>query len=245
MEVIPALDLRGGCAVHADGGDRSRYPVVEGVLGSGADPVALAARFRDRLGCATVYVADLDAITGLGHARDVIARLAATGLAVMVDAGVRTPGAAAALLDAGATRVVVALETLRSMDELGAIIRAVGPERVTFSLDLRAGQPIAASPALGRSAPVALAASAAEQGARQLIVLDLARVGQGLGAPLDLLRRLRAQLPGAALIAGGGIAGPDDLDALSAIGCAAAIVGTAIHRGLITRADIARLAVPR
>src|SRR5690554_3811659 len=220
MEVIPALDLRGGCAVHADGGDRSRYPVVEGVLGSGADPVALATGFRDRLGCATVYVADLDAIAGLGHARDVIARLAATGLAVMVDAGVRTPDAAAALLEAGAARVVVALETLRSMDELGAIIRAVGAERVTFSLDLRAGQPIAASPALGRSAPVALAASAAEQGARQLIVLDLARVGQGLGAPLDLLRRLRAQLPGAALIAGGGIAGPDDLDALSAIGCA-------------------------
>jgi len=245
MEVIPALDLRGGCAVHADGGDRSRYPVVEGVLGSGTDPVALATGFRDRLGCATVYVADLDAIAGLGHAHDVIARLAAAGLAVMMDAGIRTPDAAAALLDAGAARVVVALETLRSMDELGAVVRAVGPECVTFSLDLRAGRPIATSPGLARSTPLALAAAAAEQGARQLIVLDLARVGQGLGPPLDLLRRVRARLPGAAVIAGGGIAGPNDLDALSAIGCAAAIVGTAIHRGLITRADIARLAVPR
>ena len=245
MEVIPALDLRGGCAVHADGGDRSRYPVVEGVLGSGTDPVALATGFRDRLGCATVYVADLDAIAGLGHARDVIARLAATGLAVMVDAGVRTPDAAAALLEAGAARVVVALETLRSMDELGAIVRAVGPERVTFSLDLRAGQPIAASPALVPSTPVALAAAAAAQGARQVIVLDLARVGQGLGPPLDLLRRLRAGLPDIALIAGGGVAGPADLDALAAIGCAAALVGTAIHRGRITRADIARLAARR
>lgn len=243
MEVIPVLDLRGGCAVHADGGDRSRYPVVEGVLGSGTDPVALATRFRDRLGCATVYVADLDAIAGLGNSRDIVARLAATGLAVMVDAGIRTPDAAAALLDAGAARVVVALETLRSMDELGAIIRAVGAERVAFSLDLSAGQPIAGSPALARSTPIALAAAAAEQGARQLIVLDLARVGQGLGPPLDLLRGLRAQLPGVALIAGGGIAGPDDLDALTAIGCAAALVGTAIHRGRITRADLARLAV--
>jgi len=245
MEVIPVLDLRRGCAVHADGGDRSRYPVVEGVLGSGKDPVALATRFRDQLGCATVYVADLDAMAGLGHSRDLIARLAATGLAVMVDAGIRTPDAAAAALDAGAAHVVVALETLRSMDELGAIIRAAGAGRVTFSLDLRAGQPIAASPALRRSTPVALAEAAADQGARQLIVLDLARVGRGTGPPLDLLRGLRARLPGVALIAGGGVAGPDDLDALSAIGCTAALVGTAIHRGRITRADIARLAAPR
>ena len=245
MDVIPVLDLRGGCAVHADGGDRSRYPVVEGVLGSGTDPVGLATRFRDRLGCATVYVADLDAIAGLGHSHDVIAGIAATGLAVMVDVGIRTPGAAAALLDAGAARVVVGLETLRSMDELGAIVRAVGPERVTFSLDLRAGQPIAASSALVPSTPVALAAAAAAQGARQVIVLDLARVGQGLGPPLDLLRRLRAGLPDIALIAGGGVAGPADLDALAAIGCAAALVGTAIHRGRITRADIARLAARR
>jgi phosphoribosylformimino-5-aminoimidazole carboxamide ribotide isomerase len=245
MEVIPALDLRGGCAVHADGGDRSRYPVVEGVLGSGTDPVVLATRFRDRLGCATVYVADLDAIAGLGDSRDIVARLAATGLALTVDAGIRTPDAAAALLDAGAARVVVALETLRSMDELGAIVRAVGPERVTFSLDLRAGRPISASPALARSTPVALAAAAVEQGARQLILLDLARVGQGLGPPLDLLRQLHGRVPGVALIAGGGVAGPADLDALSAVGCAAAIVGTAIHRGRITRAAIARLGVPR
>jgi HisA/HisF family protein len=245
MEVIPALDLRGGCAVHADGGDRSRYPVVDGVLGSGTDPVALAARFRDRLGCDTVYVADLDAIAGLGHSRDIVARIAVSGLAVMLDAGIRTPDAAAESLDAGAARVVVGLETLRSMDELGAIVRAVGPERVTFSLDLRADQPIAASPALARATPVAIAAAAAEQGVRQLIVLDLARVGQGLGPPLDLLRRLRSRLPDVSLIAGGGIAGPQDLDALSAIGCAAAIVGTALHRGRITRADIARLAAPR
>jgi len=245
MEVIPVLDLRGGCAVHADGGDRSRYPVVEGVLGSGKDPVALATRFRDELGCATVYVADLDAIAGLGHSHDLIARLAATGLAVMVDAGIRTPDAAAAVLDAGAARVVVGLETLRSMDELGAIIRAVGTQRITFSLDLRAGHPIAVSPALAHSTPIALAEAAAEHGARQLIVLDLARVGQGTGLPLDLLRQLRARLPDIALIAGGGIRGPGDLDALSTIGCAAALVGTAIHRGRITRADIARAAALR
>ena len=245
MEVIPVLDLRGGCAVHGDGGDRSRYPVVEGVFGSGTDPVGLATRLRDGLGCATVYIADLEAIAGLGPSRDVIARIAAAGLAVMVDAGVRTPDAAAALLDAGAARVVVGLETLRSMDELGAIIRAIGPERVTFSLDLRADQPIAASPDLARSTPVALATAAAAQGARQVIVLDLARVGQGLGPPYDLLRLLRARLPDIALIAGGGVAGPSDLDELAAIGCAAALLGTAIHRGRITRADIARIARQR
>ena len=68
MDVIPVLDVRGGRALHARRGERAAYAVVDGVLGRGDDPLALARAFRERLGRRRVYLADLDAITGTGDA---------------------------------------------------------------------------------------------------------------------------------------------------------------------------------
>lgn len=236
VEVLPVIDLRDGQAVHARGGNRDRYPVVEGVLGSGRDPLALALAFRDRLGCRSVYVADLDAIADRGDARPFVARLTSIGLAPLIDAGVRTVEQAKALLEAGAARVVVGLETLHTLDELGVIVRAIGAERVVFSLDLRNGSPLVGSPALATADPLWLAEAAVERGVRQMICLDLARVGSGAGAPHPLLTRLRARLPHLQLFAGGGVRDVEDLAALAALGCAGALVATALHNGRITGA---------
>ncbi|MBX6363792.1 MAG: hisA/hisF family protein [Gemmatimonadetes bacterium] len=243
MEIVPVLDLKAGRAVHARGGDRAAYAVVRGVLGDGADPTALAAAFRDRLGCRSLYVAHLDAIAGTADACPAVERLAALGPALLVDAGVRTPEAASRLRDAGADRVVVGLETLGDLDELAAIVEAAGAERTVFSLDLRAGRPLAASAALARMDPLDIARAAGDAGVRTLLVLDLARVGAAAGPPLDTLRRLRDRLPDQRLLAGGGVRDVGDLRALAALGCVGALVATALHTGAIGAADVRRLAM--
>jgi phosphoribosylformimino-5-aminoimidazole carboxamide ribotide isomerase len=233
MDVIPVLDLKAGRAVHARGGDRASYTVVRGVLGSGEDPLTLAAAFRDRLGARSLYVAHLDAIVGTADPRTDIERLATLGLALLVDAGVRTPEMARRVRTAGAERVVVGLETLGGFDELAAVARAVGAERTVFSLDLRGGRPLAASADLAVADPVELARAARDTGVRDILVLDLARVGAGAGPPLHTLRRLRKRLPDVRLLAGGGVRDVGDLRALAALGCTAALVATALHDGAI------------
>ncbi len=73
---------------------------------------------------------------------------------------------------------------------------------------------------------------AIEAGLRQLIALDLARVGtgQGLGT-LPLLAALCMLPRDIELIAGGGITGPEDLRAPRDLGVDATLVGSVLPDG--------------
>jgi phosphoribosylformimino-5-aminoimidazole carboxamide ribotide isomerase len=245
MRVIGVVDLLAGRAVHAYAGRREAYaPVrdVRGVRSVAGDPVALARSYVDDLGLTELYVADLDAILG-GAAQDpLVARLAALGVPIWLDAGVSSVDRARQALAAGARRVVVGLETLVSYEALDAICAAVGGERVALSLDVRNDDPIVAPAASGALAaggpPERVAARAAEAGVGAVIVLDLARVGTGSGLNLGLIARVRTAVAGLTLLAGGGVRGLTDLQQLADLGCDAALVATALHDGRLGAADI-------
>jgi uncharacterized protein related to proFAR isomerase len=64
-------------------------------------------------------------------------------------------------------------------------------------------------------------------------VLDLARVGTGMGPDVALIAELHAAFPGLELLAGGGVRDDGDLRALAGAGAAGALVATALHRGAI------------
>lgn len=252
MDIIPVLDLARGLAVRAQAGDRSRYEPVASALApdAGDDPVAIMRAFRSRLGATACYVADLDAIQGGAVQRAMLRELAQleTGFAgaILVDAGAHTPESSFEVLAAGASEVVIGLETLRAFTDLRDIVHVVGESRVVFSLDLRMGSPIlhpamhdaegAAPDALG------LATQAMETGVGTMVVLDLARVGTGCGTDLGLLEALRRRFPLVRLLAGGGVLARRDLDRMRDAGCDGALVASAIHAGTITAADLADLA---
>jgi phosphoribosylformimino-5-aminoimidazole carboxamide ribotide isomerase len=255
MDIIPVLDLAQGVAVWARAGDRARYLPVASALAPDAvgDAVALIRAFRRRLGARSCYVADLDAIQGGAIQGAMIRELARleTGFAgtIMVDAGASIPESGFEVLACGASQVVVGLETLRAFTDLVEIVRAVGVERVLFSLDLRMGRPIL-HPAMhdaggSRSDAVRLTTQALEAGVRSVVLLDLARVGTGCGADLGLIEGVRKRFPTARLLAGGGVLGRPDLDRLRDAGCDGALVASAIHSGNITAADLADFAAPR
>lgn len=231
MRLIPVLDLAGGVAVHARRGQRERYRPVQSRLAQGtADPLALGQAYR-ALGFTSVYVADLDAIAGRGDHRAVVARLQQeTGLAVLLDAGVRTTAQCAALASVG---VVAGSETLGSLAELAAMVLLVGPERLLFSLDLREGRVVAASPDLAGMTPLQALAEAAGCGITQAVVLDLDAVGSEAGPDLALVAAAREAVPGCAVWAGGGVRGEADLEALARVGAAGSLVATALHTGAL------------
>lgn len=235
--VIPVLDVKAGRAVRAVGGERAHYGPLRSVLHpDNDDPLALARAVRDRLGLDALYLADLDAITGVAPpALDLFGDLAALGLAAWVDAGVREAVDVAPLLASGVGTVVLGLETLRGPEALRAVVAAFGPERLAASLDLRDGRPmVPTAESWGTDDSLALAGIFLDAGLRRLIVLDLARVGTGRGVgTLPLLAELRAASPSLDLIAGGGVSGPDDLRALEAAGASGVLVGSALHDGRI------------
>ena len=130
------------------------------------------------------------------------------------------------------------LETLGSWDALREITSAVGGARVAFSLDLRDGELMSCGDIAREPAHVA-ASRAVTAGVGSLIVIDVARVGTGVGLDLELIRRIRRESPVTELLAGGGIRNLDDMRGLADVGCDGVLIATALQRGALTAADVA------
>jgi phosphoribosylformimino-5-aminoimidazole carboxamide ribotide isomerase len=234
MRVIPVIDLKSGAAVHAVRGERERYRPLRSELVAGSDPVEIARAVRRRFGFDELYVADLDAIAGGQPQRKVLAALAREAR-LMVDAGVTDGAAVRRLLELGAARVVIGTETLADAAALGRLPPELPHTPLVLSLDLRAGRVLSRDPELaGLGAGDALA-RLGHQGLREVIVLDLARVGSKAGPDVALVRELHARFPDVELLAGGGVRHLDDLSALAEAGAAGALVATAIHNGALSR----------
>jgi phosphoribosylformimino-5-aminoimidazole carboxamide ribotide isomerase len=233
VRVIGVIDLKNGKAVHARGGSRELYAPVHSALlpeGQRGDALALSRAYRDRLGLAEIYVADLDRIVNGGALSHAVKAIAAVGVPLMVDAAAASIDDAWTVLAAGARRVVVGLETLTSLRELDSIVDAVGADRVVFSLDVRGERVVTrAASALAGLEPLVVARQAKTSGAASLLVLNLARVGQASGPDVSLVQEVRRACPDVELIAGGGVRDSRDVGRLAAVGCDAVLVGTALH----------------
>jgi phosphoribosylformimino-5-aminoimidazole carboxamide ribotide isomerase len=233
MRVIPVIDLKSGAAVHAVRGERERYRPLRSEIAAGSDPVEITRAFRAALGLDELYVADLDAIAGGAVQVKLIAALAAEAR-LMVDAGVTEPATARRLLGLGAARVVIGTETLPDAAVLERLREELPDAPLALSLDLRAGRVLSPDPALAELAAGDALARLGRLGLREVIVLDLARVGSGAGPDIALIRELHARFPDLELLAGGGVRDAADLQALQAAGAGGALVATALHSGALS-----------
>ena len=153
----------------------------------------------------------------------------------MVDAGTAAAAAVAGLLALGVARVVIGTESLPGAEAFRQLRADLPDAPLVLSLDLRGGRLISPDPALSGAAPADALARFADAGAREAIVLDLARVGSGEGPDVTLLEELHARFPDVELLAGGGVRDAADLRALAGAGAAGALVATALHDGAIAR----------
>jgi len=231
--LIPVLDLLGGAVVRGVAGERMHYrPIVSRIVDT-PDPLSVAEAIQDTYGLRHFYVADLD---GIQHDRpnwNVFDQLLQAGFELSVDAGVRSPAQAKQLVDCGVQTVVAALETSEGPETLRAMVAACGPERLAFSLDLKAGHPLLreSSSWAGRD-PLSIAEVVHAADVSTLIVLDLVGVGGGGGlSTLPLCREVTARYPGVAVWTGGGVRDGGDVAAAAAAGVSGLMVASALHAG--------------
>jgi phosphoribosylformimino-5-aminoimidazole carboxamide ribotide isomerase len=234
VELIPAIDLLGGRVVRLSRG------AFDAVTDYGDDPVAAARRWAGE-GAGRIHIVDLEAARdGRPLQGDVVAAIVAgAGVRCQVAGGIRTAEQAAAALDAGADRVVLG-SALISRPALGAeLVARHGASRIVAALDVRGGEAVGdgwVAGARGRDV-VTLARTLADGGVRLFAVTAIARDG-GLGGPdLELLAAAREALPGATIVASGGVASLDDVRLLAAAGYQAAIVGRALYEGAFSLAE--------
>lgn len=235
MIIYPAIDLRGGRVVRLTEGDFNREKSY------GDDPVAVARGFA-AAGATWLHVVDLDGARDPARRQTaLVERLAReSGLRVQTGGGIREEAQIAALLDAGAARVIVGSVAVKNPPLVREWLARFGFERIVLAPDVRIdadGTPRVAAAGWQESTGVALnelLAGYLSSRLAHVLCTDISRDGKLTGPNAALYSSLVQRFPALQIQASGGVSSLDDLRALRATGAAGAIVGRALYEGKFT-----------
>lgn len=257
MQLLPAIDLRGGQVVRLMRGDDRRRTVYD------ADPSGALRRYREA-GIARVHVVDLDAAFGgrpqLGvvqelvqQAQDVV-RAPEDGrtdgfacgaearhpgspsgrCGIQLGGGLRDREAVEWAFRTGCERAVVTSLIVRDFDVFAGLCRDY-PGRMVAALDIDGGEVrLAGWTESADRSPPAICGQLAGLPIAAVLVTDISRDGMMRGPNIDLACRIGA-LARAPAILSGGVRSAADLEAAARRPeIEAAIVGRALYDGSLT-----------
>jgi len=244
MQILPAIDLRGGKCVRLRQGDYAQETVF------GDDPVAMAQRWADE-GAERLHLVDLDgAKAGQPVNHEVVrAIVSKVGVPCQMGGGIRDEASIRLVLDEiGVDRAIVGTQALKQPEWFREMTRRF-PGRVALGLDARDSM-VATEGWLDVSSKSAidLAREYADLDVAAVIYTNIANDGmmQGVdqGTIDDMIALTELGLP---VIASGGVTTLDDIRNLTAAShkhpkLIGAIVGRAIYEGTIFVADAVRIA---
>lgn len=246
MKIIPVLDILNQTVVRGIAGQRETYQPIQSGLTRSSNPVEIARALRDEFDFHEFYVADLDAIQQQRLNLELYQGLLEAGFTFLLDCGLHFAADSQPLTKMKGITLVAGLETLESPQELKQLVQNWGAASTVFSLDLKQGKPVRNRSSDNLFAtindPLEIAELSIQQGVNQMILLDLANVGTGLGTGTETLcRTLRNRHPALKLITGGGIRSLDDLQAQAEQGADAVLVASALHDGRLEREAVRSL----
>lgn len=226
MEVIPAIDLRGGRCVRLFQGDYAQETVFSG------DPTEIARRWESA-GAPRIHVVDLDgARTGQQANADAIAAIAsAVSIPLQVGGGVRTVQDAEVLASLGVGRFVLGTAAVRDPDMVARLCHRFGGERVVVAVDARNGRvSIEGWREDTKVTASGLIAEMAALGVPRFLYTDIARDGTLSQPNFEALAQLVSSC-GSAVLASGGVSQLEHLVRLAELGAEGAILGRALYTG--------------
>lgn len=226
MIAIPAVDLLGGRCVQLVGG----RPEEERV--SLPNPLEVARGWRAR-GFGTLHIVDLDAALEQGDNLEIVTRIADEAPGdLQVGGGIRDDARAAALLQAGADRIIVGT---RAVDDRAWLseLAARHPGQVIVAADVRDGWVLRRGwkEASGREVGAFLE-ELADFPLAGVLCTDVGREGKVEGVDRDGVAAVVAATKHPVWISGG-VTTIDELRYLDEIGAEGAVLGMALYTGAL------------
>ncbi|MBM3182838.1 MAG: 1-(5-phosphoribosyl)-5-[(5-phosphoribosylamino)methylideneamino]imidazole-4-carboxamide isomerase [Chloroflexi bacterium] len=227
MEIIPAVDIKGGKCVRLYQGDYARETVFFD------DPVAVALRWES-LGARRIHLVDLDGAAA-GEVRNlaVIEAIARqVRVPVQLGGGIRDGATISKLLDIGVKRVILGTVAVEQPELVRGLCQKFG-EAVIVGIDARDGMVATRGWLKGtQMKALDLGKEMVELGVKRIIYTDIRRDGT-LTEPnyaeiAEMVNGVQANI-----IAAGGVSALEHLTKLEKLGVEGAIVGKALYTGNI------------
>lgn len=235
MIIYPAIDLRGGRVVRLTEGKFDQEKSY------GDDPLAVAKDFAAS-GATWLHVVDLDGAKDPAKRQTALVQKLTreSGLRMQTGGGIRDESQIAALLEAGAQRVIVGSLAAKQPELVRGWLKKFGAEKIILSPDVRLdadGTPRVAAAGWQESTGVALddfLNGFLAAGLIHILCTDISRDGKLTGPNSALYARLVKKFPALQIQASGGVSSLDDLRVLKTTGSAGAIVGRALYEKKFT-----------
>ena len=224
MRIIPVIDISKGQAVHARLGQRENYKALRSNLCNESDPLIVAQSYLNLYPFDTIYVADLDALTGKDAQQDIISAL----LLEYPDVEF--------WLDMGTNFLPEAERPLNAKRVLGTETNMVARDFTTaaknndfiLSLDFAGNSYMGQTEILEQE----------KSWPSNVIVMSLGKVGSGSGPDTERLNNIKQRSSSSSIFAAGGVRDIADLRDLRQAGFAGALIASCLHNGSVSEKDL-------
>ena len=232
MEIIPAIDIRGGKCVRLYQGDYDQETVYSG------SPKNVAVQW-ERMGATRLHIVDLDgARAGSPVNLDIVSEiLGSVNIPIQLGGGIRTFESVKSVISIGTNRVIIGTAILENEDLLSDVIVKMGAESIVAGVDVRNGIVLKRGWLRDTSESLdSIVETVEDIGFKRFVYTDVSRDGTLTEPNFSVIRDL-VNSTSLRVIVAGGISSVDHIVELSSIGVEAVIVGKAIYTGAIDLSD--------
>jgi phosphoribosylformimino-5-aminoimidazole carboxamide ribotide isomerase len=225
MEIIPAVDIRGGKCVRLYQGDYNQETVFDD------DPVTAALSWYSQ-GAQWLHIVDLDgAVAGEPKNMDVVEEIIKeSGMLIELGGGIRQEEVAERLLRQGVSRIILGTAAIENRKLVKKLCQRFG-EAIAVSLDARDGKIAIHGWQKDTVFEVLqLSREMVDAGVRRFIYTDIKKDGTLTEPSFDMIGRLLAEVTVPFIVAGG-ISRLEHLQRLKELGVEGAIIGKALYTG--------------
>ena len=227
MELFPAIDLIGGCAVRLVKGDYAQKTVY-------SDNPAEVAKSFAAAGAKYLHVVDLEGAKDGGTPNlETIKNIVENGgLLVEVGGGIRSEEVIQKYLDAGVFRVILGTAAVQNPAFLEDMVQKYG-EKIAVGVDIKDGMvAIKGWTEVSAESCFDFCEKLQKIGVKTIICTDISKDGLLSGTNLELYKELSEKFS-VDIVASGGVTTLDDVKKLAEMGMYGAILGKALYTGNI------------
>jgi len=233
FRIIPVIDILNSEAVHAIKGERAKYKPLKSKLFNSSDPVEIIEILKEKYNFNEIYLADLDAILRKKPNFDILSKISdIQNLDIILDPGIIKKEDLLNFSDIKINKLILGVETINRFEVIKESLEIFDRTKLIISIDMFKSKILSTIKDLNSITPLELIFKLKNLGVRELILLDLFRVGQKLGGIPPLYLKIRKNFENNILV-GGGIRDFNDLVDYKRYNFSGVLIATALYDGSI------------
>jgi phosphoribosylformimino-5-aminoimidazole carboxamide ribotide isomerase len=229
FKVIPVIDVLNSEAVHAIRGERESYKPLASKLFKTSNPLDILKVLASKYKFKDFYIADLDAIINDKpniHLLNKILKF--SDINIMIDLGVVDINDILYFSKLDINKLIIGLETVLNVEVIREALNIIGKNKLILSIDMYKEKVLTNAKRVKDKSPIEIAKIMEEIGVKELILLDLFRVGQKIGGIPQQYLEIQASFKGDIYV-GGGIKDYKDILNYKNLNFAGVLIATALY----------------